>query len=564
MISSDHRRQLSWLMSLRIVILTVLLVCTFGIELFLHPTDTLRPLLILGGVAYGMVILFALLGRFMPGSRSFILLQLIGDALVITFFVQITGGLNSPMSFLYLLPISIGSILLYRSGGLALAGICWTLYAGLIGYGGGWAPFGSLIDMTYESEPGRFLYLLVSHLVAMLAFALLSSFLSERLRIQSGELVERQRAVDRLKVLNENIIGSINSGLITTDLHGRINFLNRGGAEILGFDQSEVEGQAAESFLVMGENFLAEIRIQLLARRRFRFERYFDRGDGRKIFLGIAASNLHDKTGLPLGYLFIFQDLTEIHALENEVRLNERMVALGEMAAGMAHELRNPLAAMSGAVQFLKGEIDPRGESLELMDIIMRESQRLEQTIRDFLTFARPGKFNPVNVDLVKLIDDYVKLLRKSSMVEASHSIETCFSAPVINCDVDPNRIKQIFWNLATNALKAMPVGGALRIEVNAQSADEIELNFIDEGVGMSGEQRSQYFQPFSGSFDKGTGLGAAIVYRLIDEHGGKIQLDSSEGEGTRVSIVLPQATHKTTQTIGVPQEVRAAGGSIC
>jgi len=558
----ERNRQLRWLMTLRVVIVTTLLCCAFGIELLLRPANTLRPLFLLSAAAYGMVLFYAVLDRRIQGSGRFLLVQLVGDALLITFFVQITGGLTSPMSFLYLLPISVASVLLYRGGGMTLAAICWSMYAGSGVLAGDWAPLGSLTPLAPDSDPRRTVYLLVVHLVAMLAFALLSSYLSERVRSQGRELAERQRAVARLKALNENIIESINSGLITTQLDGRINFMNRGGAEIIGFSQQEVEGLSIESLLGLGAAFVQEIRRRLLEDRRFRFERYFDAPDGRRIFLGFAVSNLHDRAGSPLGFIFIFQDLTEIHALEQEMRLKERMVALGEMAAGMAHELRNPLAAISGAVQYLKGDLRPQGETLELMDIILRESHRLDQTIRDFLLYARPGRFTAESVDLVKLLEDNLKLLRKSHEFRSGHRVETRYAAPRVEWIVDPNRMKQVFWNLATNALKAMPQGGTLSIGVEVPGAgEEVRIRFADQGVGMDENQRQRYFQPFNSAFGEGTGLGAAIVYRLVGEHDGRIRVESSEGQGTSVTIVLPRRAASSPANADASYALMAAGG---
>jgi two-component system sensor histidine kinase PilS (NtrC family) len=466
------------------------------------------------------------------------------------------------MSFLYLLPISVASMVLYRRGALAIAAVAFSAYVTLILSGEAAAVLGALPGRSLERDPGRVIYFLVAHLVAMVAVALLSAYLLERLRMQGRELVERRGAVARLQALNENIIESINSGLITTDLSGKVNFINRGGTEIIGVARQDVEGTLIGAVLGLEEGFLHEIRRQLLAHRRFRFERWFDRRDARRIFLGIAASNLYDKIGHPLGYIFIFQDLTEIHALEQEVRLKERMAALGEMAAGMAHELRNPLAAISGSVQYLKGSINPQGETLELMDIILRESERLDRAIRDFLTFTRPGEFAPETTDLVRLLEDNVKLLEKSRQFERGHRVQTRYAEPAMECEVDPNRLKQIFWNLATNSLKAMPEGGALSIGLRwLEEGRQVELCFADQGVGMDETQKQRYFQPFSGSFHEGTGLGAAIVYRLVEEHGGKIQLDSRVGRGTRVSIQLPRWQVAEAQRDVTPYRRRMVGG---
>jgi two-component system sensor histidine kinase PilS (NtrC family) len=543
-------RQLRWLMILRVVTVTTLLISAFAIELTLKPDQTLRPLFLLAAVIYGMVLLYACLDRWIKGT-PFIYVQLVGDALVVTAFVRITGGIDSPMSFLYLLPIAVAALLLVRRGGLILAGVCFALYAGLVLHDTGWA------DPT---STWRVSYFLIVHAVAFVAVGLLASHLSERVRVQTRELDDRRRAVARLQALNENIIESIHSGVITTDLHGRVNFMNRGGAEITGREQDDVEGTTIEELFGLEAGFLASAREQLAARRRFRFERHYVDPHGARIFLGIAVSDLQDRAGQPLGYIFTFQDLTEVHAVERQMRLKERMEALGQMAAGMAHELRNPLAAISGSVQYLKGDLKPGGETLELMDIILRESQRLDHAIRDFLTFARPGKFSTQRCDLVRLLEDHLKLLRKSREFTGAHRVETRFAAGEVWCDVDANRMKQVFWNLSTNALKAMPQGGGLTISVHIDRArNEVDITFEDEGMGMDERSREGYFQPFRSAFQEGTGLGAAIVYRLVEEHGGRIEIDSAPGRGTTIHIFVPQVRDGAPEAADAPHE--AAGG---
>jgi two-component system sensor histidine kinase PilS (NtrC family) len=209
-------------------------------------------------------------------------------------------------------------------------------------------------------------------------------------------------------------------------------------------------------------------------------------------------------------------------------------------------------------VQYLKGDLKPGGETLELMDIILRESQRLDHTIRDFLTFARPGKFSTQRCDLVRLLEDHLKLLRKSREFTGAHRVETRFAAGEVWCHVDANRMKQVFWNLSTNALKAMPRGGGLTISVRVDRArNELDITFEDEGVGMDERSREGYFQPFRSAFEEGTGLGAAIVYRLVEEHGGRIEIDSVPGRGTTIHIFVPQV--RDGESVDAPHET--AGG---
>jgi two-component system sensor histidine kinase PilS (NtrC family) len=557
---TERERQVRLLMVLRLATVTTLLVSALAIELVLNPGQTLRPLFLLAAAAYGAALLYATVDHWLGGRLAFVYAQLMGDALLVAALVGITGGALSAMSFLFLIPICVGALLDLRRGALSLATLCWLLYAATVLTGNTFTPLGRLVPNPPPAGPGQLSYSLLAHLVGFTATALLASYLAERVRSQGRELDERRGAVARLQALNENIIESINSGLMTTDLDGRIHFLNRGGAEITGLGAEAVEGRTVESVFDLEEGLLREIRMELLARRRFRFERWWNTADGRRIFLGFAASNLQDRAGAPLGYIFIFQDLTDIQALEQEVRLKDRMAALGEMAAGMAHELRNPLAAISGSVQYLKSDIRPTGETLELMDIILRESQRLDQAIKDFLLFARPGVFSPQRCDLVRILEDHRKLLTKSREFHDAHQVSLEPAASEIWAEVDPNRIRQVVWNLSTNALKAMPRGGRLRIAVGIDApGDEVHLRFEDEGVGMTESEMAGYFQPFRSSFGEGTGLGAAIVYRLVEEHGGRIVVESDPGRGTRVTIRVPRRSAAGSPAAGRPAPELAA-----
>ena len=245
---------------------------------------------------------------------------------------------------------------------------------------------------------------------------------------------------------------------------------------------------------------------------------------------------------MPLGFIYIFQDLTEIRVLEEEVGLKKRMAALGEMAAGMAHELRNPLASISGSVQVLRRDLPGGSEQAELMDIILKESRRLDQTIRDFLLFAKPGPFTPEIVDLTEILTGSLKLLKNSEEFRPTHQLRTQFHPEQIPVAVDPNRMRQVFWNLAKNALKAMPEGGTLTVKALGEMDGQVLVSFADEGFGMAEAEVGRNFQPFHGSFRNGTGLGLAIVYRIVQEHQGRIRVKSRRGTGTEVQILLPKA----------------------
>jgi two-component system, NtrC family, sensor histidine kinase PilS len=239
--------------------------------------------------------------------------------------------------------------------------------------------------------------------------------------------------------------------------------------------------------------------------------------------------------------IYIFQDLTEIRVLEEEVALKKRMVALGEMAAGVAHELRNPLASISGSVQVLRRDLQPRGEAGELMEIVVKESKRLDGIIRDFLLFARPGRFHPEEAEIGQLLRETLSLLENSDERRPDHRVVVECGPEPVPARIDADRMKQVFWNLAKNALRAMPEGGTLTVRARRASGDRAEVIFADTGVGMSEDEVNENFQPFHGSFRGGAGLGLAIVYRLVQEHGGRIRVRSRRGAGTEIAISLPR-----------------------
>lgn len=540
----ENEKPVRWLMVTRVAVTATLLIAALAIELILTPKESLLPLYALCGGTFALVLTYAALHRYLWGTKAFVAIQVGGDLAVVTGFVYVTGGMASPMSFLFFIPIITASFLLLKRGATATAAAASILYTGLalVSRLHLLPVYAQRFQLDSELTSRHVLYSLLSHFIGFFLAALFASYLSEKLRHADVELARRESDLNELRALNENIVESINSGLITTDLHGKITFVNPGACEITAYRRHDLVGRPVIDLFDLAPMFLDRIRSVLEKEKRFRFEKPFRTAERAERFLGIAISILRDRDGRSLGFIFIFQDLTEIMALERQVRFKERMAALGEMAAGMAHELRNPLGSISGSVQVLKDELNPVGEQLELMDIILRESQRLDQTIRDFLMFAKPAKFAAEKADVVALLQQSAKLLRNSREFRTNHDISIASSAPEIWCELDVNRLKQVFWNLATNSLKAMRGGGALRIRVE-QIEGRIAIVFADEGVGMNNDEQELYFQPFRGGFTEGTGLGAAIVYRIVEEHRGTISIRSRLGQGTEVRIELPSSS---------------------
>jgi two-component system sensor histidine kinase PilS (NtrC family) len=266
----------------------------------------------------------------------------------------------------------------------------------------------------------------------------------------------------------------------------------------------------------------------------------YRRLDGRAIEIGLTATTLTFPNGLT-GYLVTFQDVTDMKRLERNARLQQRLAAVGEMAAGIAHEIRNPLASMSGSIQVLRQELSLSDEQAQLMDIVLRESDRLNDTIRSFLAYARPQRFAVSRLDLRNVVQDAALLLRNSAEVRDGHVVDVRVPEGPVWYDADENQIKQIVWNLATNGLKAMAGGGRLLLEVSAEAGDDdVVLAVHDAGCGIPADEVDSIFQPFRSSFDKGTGLGLAIVHRIVTDYSGVIQVSSTIGVGTTVRVRLP------------------------
>src|SRR5207244_1081685 len=247
----------------------------------------------------------------------------------------------------------------------------------------------------------------------------------------------------------------------------------------------------------------------------FRFKTTDGRGE---IEIGLSATNLETPGGR-LGLLFSFQDVTKIKRLERDVRIQQRLAAVGEMAAGIAHEIRNPLASMSGSIQILRQELPLSTEQEQLMDIVLRESERLNSTIRSFLAYARPQRFSIQRFDVRRALNDTALLLRNSSEVHDGHVIDVQVPPQELWYEADEGQIKQIVWNLATNGLRAMPQGGQLRLAGSVEAdSDAVVISVEDQGVGIPAEELDKLFQPFHGSVAKGSGLGLASVHRTVND----------------------------------------------
>jgi two-component system sensor histidine kinase PilS (NtrC family) len=326
------------------------------------------------------------------------------------------------------------------------------------------------------------------------------------------------------------------SGVLTTDHEGIVTYANPAALELLAHPAVGILGASVEGLGLLDDAAWRTVRSSHAGILRWEGNISMR---GPDVYFGVSVTALRDDSGRTTGRIFIFQNLTDLKRLEGEVRLKEKMAAVGELAAGIAHEIRNPLASISGSAQVLRGSSSPGSSERRLMEIVVQESQRLSSILEDFLKYVKPRERVVEPVDAAASRRDVALLLENSDERLPGHEIKVDLDPPSVVLPADAGQLRQIFWNLARNALAAMPDGGRLTILGRLDGSSWV-ASLRDEGRGMSAEERDRLFTPFAHSFRGGSGLGLAIVYRIVEEHGGTIRVDTTEGHGTTISISLP------------------------
>jgi len=504
-------------------------------------------------IVYGVV-----LHRFFS-PRGYAALNVVTDVAIVTGLVHFSGGSDSVFSFLYVLVAAYSAFLFESRGALATAAISIAAYGGILfaGYHG-WV---TSLGLSPPEPVGALLMTWLVNAGAVATVAILSSLLTSELRRTGAALHQRTSDLRRLENLHQRTVESLMSGLLTTDHDLRITSFNPEAERITGRSCAEVMGSDVEE-VIPGIRPLAESAGQEIDRPNPRSRITFRNRNGVDRHLGLAVYLLKESDGASDGFVVIFQDVTTVVEMEADLRRTERLAAIGELSASIAHEVRNPLASISGSIQMLRLQMGPsagEGEPRQLMAIVLRETDRLNRLITDFLEYARPGPANPEPVDVAAAVEDVLKMFE--SVRPENVRFELSFQ-PGLEITADASQLREIIWNLVLNASEAMPDGGTLGIVARAHpgelpqdftKADRnealqpakygwAEIAVSDTGIGMSPDVRERVFDPFFTTKANGSGLGLAAVHRIVSEHSGIARLESALGQGTTVRLRFPRA----------------------
>jgi two-component system, NtrC family, sensor histidine kinase PilS len=556
----DERNWLGWLVRVRIFILTVLLAVELAVAQFSPAPVPMRLFISTILFWYSLSLFYILLLSFWQEHRLQAALQVLTDVALVTLVVHETGGWDSSLNFLYPLVIIVASVLLPRVWAGLVAALAFILY-------------GTVLELNYyevipsycTTHPGlkTLQAIIFVNLFAFLAVAYLAGLLTHKLRQVGVQLKDASGALESLQALHENIIHSISSGLITTGLDGRITLVNAAAARLLERTSAELIGTPVHQLFL---DPLPSVESQQL-----HGEVRFDPPTKFRKTLRVRVSALSVPEKGDLGYVYAFDDLTEIRRLEREVRVQDRLAAVGRLAAAIAHEIRNPLTSIAGSVSMLSGLPEMNEDHRRLLDIVTRESQRLNAIITDFLAYSRTKKYQFDRVDLIHLVEDTLTLMDHRMAAEKTGiEIKRRFTIPEAWVLADGDKLKQVFWNLCENAVRAMKDGGTLTAAIESLG-DDWQVSFIDTGMGMTPQQIEKIFEPFQSNFKGGTGLGLAIVYQIVQAHDGKVWARSKPGQGTtfvlrlrRLEAERPVSVTASTTTVEnakVLQSAAAAAG---
>ena len=530
---SDERNWLTWLVKVRILILMVLLAIELAVIRLTPSPLPIMPFLTGMVLWFVLSLFFLFLVSVWSEHRLQAILQVLSDLAMVTLVVHLTGGIDSSLNFLYPLVIVVACMLLPRGWGYLSAALAFIL-------------FGTILELDYyliipsysNSHPKlkALQVVIFVNLFAYFAIAYLAGLLMSKLRQVDVQLKDASGALENLQALHENIVQSMSGGVITTGLDGRITLVNRAAQHLLEISETELRGRS------VGDLFQDPLPHFGVARADAEV-RYQAVNGFRKTFR-VMVSALNVSASSDLGFVYSFDDLTEIRRLEREVRMQDRLAAVGRLAAAIAHEIRNPLTSIAGSVSMLSDAPALNSEERALLQIVIRESDRLNNIITDFLAYSRGKQYRFERVNLIPLLEDTLTLLEHRLTAENTGiKLERSFPKSEAWVLADGDKLKQVFWNFCENAVRAIKTktttkGGTLTVALAERGLDW-EMSFADTGPGINSQQTEKIFEPFQSNFEGGTGLGLAIVYQIVQAHEGKVWARSAVGKGTSFVVRL-------------------------
>jgi two-component system sensor histidine kinase PilS (NtrC family) len=543
---------LPWVTKIRFVIISFVFAIDFAVRaLVANPNPASFKYFAIAIILWYILGLYYLIYNQL--SQDYLLqayLQIFSDIAVITAILHLTGDLDSNYISLYLLVIILSSTLLPRGRVFLVAAVSFVCMGGMLELA--YLPV-ILPDFAVHYPALRYLVTssplpvdlrtlqvkIGASFFGFFAIAYLSAQLAENLRKVGAELRDKNGQVANLQAKTENILESMRDGLLTTDLEGVVSELNGSGAAILGLKPEQLRGKLIQSFFPglqtgtvsfpSANGFSARQEVAYVSPR------------SEKRVLSVSVSPLMVPAIGVAGLVYNFQDLTEEKRRDAEYRTKDRMATLGRLAAGIAHEIRNPLASITGSVKLLQSISQLDDDQTKLIEIVSHESERLNKLVSDFLLYCRDQRHEPQKVDLVNVIEETLVLLSHHPLFGRNVRVEKHFPSRLSTVWADPDKLRQVFWNISDNALKAMPDGGVLTVLAEEAGERVVRVTLIDTGIGFSEQQLEKVFEPFQPGFSGGTGLGLAIVYQIMQGLGGTVRVESKAGKGTRFILELPK-----------------------
>ncbi len=547
----DPTSRLKTVMVFRVVFLTAFVALILPLQMRMEFHASIRPLTLVISAGYLLSIVYALfLKIWRPFAGSVV--QIVGDLILVGAILYTTGGTQSPLSFLFIFVILAASFLFSRGG-------CYFVASGAS------IVYGLLIDLEFYNvihpyylfdEPNKSLdggyvfYLIFLNIASYYSVAFLSGLLNQRLRVMDEELSLASKDLQELQAFHRSVVRDMGTGLITTDGAGRITSVNHAAEDITGYSYDECLGVSFEGLLKIPD-LKVLFQSPHLVSLPLQIEEECKRKDGKKIFIRMKVSRFSNLEERAKGYICVFEDLTSFREMQEKMSQAERLAAVGRFSAGLAHEIRNPLASLSGSIQVLSKSMQLEQKHKALMDIVLKETDRLNGILTDFLNYSNPKKNRKTLVDLTQLIQDVITLIKNSDRFSEETRIEFNGKSDHLIMSGDEPQIKQMIWNLCINGLQAMTEGGTLKISlqkvdyfhsVNFKSDKRGYLLTVeDQGCGIPPDQLKKIFDPFFTTKENGVGLGLPTVYQIVQRSGGTIEVSSRYKLGTRFSVYLPR-----------------------